>query len=878
MRYWDIVRSRLRSVFFRGRRESDLRDELQFHLEREAERLRAGGMSADAARLQALRTFGGVDQVKDACRDARGVGFVDDAVRDVLYALRGFRRAPLVAVTIAGTMAIGLGLVAVAFTLLNTFLFRVDGVPDVHEMFAVERPRRAGAEPQRFTRAQFDALRRETTIFAGVFARVSDVDGRVDGRPIFGTFVTDSFFQVLGVQAALGRTLTPADDRPPAGPPPLVLSHRGWERLFAGDPAIVGRRVDVNEVTFEIVGVMPERFRGLAAWAPDDYWSPLSALGHVRPLPPGRDATAGLEIVGRLKPGVSRQAAVAQLAAWDARQPTEAPRERGAPALTLAPRRGTVEQPLEAVLVTAPLFFAFGLILLIGCANVANLLLSRALARQREIGIRLSLGASRRRIVRQLLTESLLLSLAAAAAGFAVSRAVLHAIVSAMTTSLPPGIGDIRLLVPDADWRVLLFLVAGAGVSTLVFALAPALQATRTGPLRTIRGEMVGHARPGRARHVLIGLQVAASALLLICAAVFLKSAVAASSDDPGLRIADTVMVPIAHESARVAIVEAVMAEPSVAAVAASSTRRTALAESADEKAPVAYQFVSPEYFSVLDIAVVRGRAFTPAERGPGLPLAIVSETTARTLWPDAEAVGQRVRLDPETMSDARRTDPPSLELRSFTVVGIARDVPGFRIAPFPKSIVYLPTTAAAPGTALVVRVHGNPALAGQRLSDRLRRADPGAGQVETMAWVARMETYFLQLASGFTAVLGGLALVLTVSGLFGVLSYLVEQRAREIGVRVALGATPLDVTRLVLGQSIRPVGLGLLAGAGSVATLARVLVAASDTPIGPLVFAFDPLAYAMSVSIIVAACLAAAAIPARGAARLDPTVTLRRE
>ena len=365
------------------------------------------------------------------------------------------------------------------------------------------------------------------------------------------------------------------------------------------------------------------------------------------------------------------------------------------------PRRGTVEQPREAVLVTAPLFFAFGLILLIGCANVANLLLARAVARQREIGIRLSLGATRRRIVRQLLTESLLLALVAAAAGFAISRVALEAIVNAVTTSWPPEIGDIRLLVPDADWRVALFLVVGAGVSTMVFGLAPALQATRIEPIRTIRGEVVRDARPGRARNFLIGLQVSASALLLISAAVFLRSAFAATTFDPGMRISDIVIVGIANEPTRTAIVQAVTAEPSVAAVAASwpavaAPRRVAepaFAEAAGAKATVAYKFVSPEYFSVLDIAVVRGRAFTPDERSSNLSVAIVSEATALALWPNADALGQVVRLDPDQSGRAddlsaerRRDGEPPLESRTFTVVGVVRDVAGFRIAPFKQS------------------------------------------------------------------------------------------------------------------------------------------------------------------------------------------------
>ena len=260
MRLWDILRTRLRSLFFRGRRESDLSEELQGHLDRETERLRSSGLSPDAARLQALRTFGGVEQVREECRDARGTAFVDDAVRDVLYALRGFRRAPLVALTIVGTVGLGLGLVGVVFTFLNTFLFRVDQVPNIHEMFAVERPPTSGRERQPFTRAQLDALRRETSVFTDAYAELSGVDFRVDGRTLAFTFTTGNFFQVVGVNAAMGRTLTPADDEPSAGRAVMILSDRGWERLFARDPAVLGRAVLVKGVRYEIVGVMPRDF------------------------------------------------------------------------------------------------------------------------------------------------------------------------------------------------------------------------------------------------------------------------------------------------------------------------------------------------------------------------------------------------------------------------------------------------------------------------------------------------------------------------------------------------------------------------------------------------------------------------------------------
>jgi predicted permease len=527
--------------------------------------------------------------------------------------------------------------------------------------------------------------------------------------------------------------------------------------------------------------------------------------------------------------------------------------------------------------------------LLIACANVANLLLARSVARQREIGIRLSLGAARGRIIRQLLTESLILALLAAAAGFAISRVALSAIVNAMMSSWPPEIGDLQMIVPGADWRVLVFLIVGASVSALFFGLVPALQATRMEPLRTMRGEVVRDARPGRARNLLIGVQVSASALLLISAAVFLRSALAAATTDPGLRVSDTITIEILKEPTRTAMVQAIAADPAIAAWAASwpgalASPRSALAGTAGAKAVVSYKFVSPDYFSVLDIAVVRGRAFMPDERSPGLPVAIVSETTARTLWPSGDAVGQVLRLDRDPRSESQGTDQQPFESRTFTVVGVVRDVPGFRVIPFPTAMVYVPTSADLPGTALVARVHGVPERELQTLVKRLATIDPaieqaGSEQVGALKSIVRMETYLLQIGFWFTVGLGGLALVLTLSGLFSVLSYLVEQRTREIGVRMALGATTFDVTRLVLSQSARPVAVGLLLGGGAAAGLSALLLATPGAAlIGQIVHVLDPLAYGTSLLLIMTACLAAASIPAARAARLDPTRTLRQE
>lgn len=266
-------------------------------------------------------------------------------------------------------------------------------------------------------------------------------------------------------------------------------------------------------------------------------------------------------------------------------------------------------------------------------------------------------------------------------------------------------------------------------------------------------------------------------------------------------------------------------------------------------------------------------------ERSADAAVALLSESTARDLWPDVDAVGQRLHLEADPNQKARRDDEPPLKARTFTIVGIVRDVPGFRIADFKETSVYLPIDAATPRTSLVARVHGDPEQVRRRLLDRLTLIDPNMGQVVTMRTLARMETYFLQMGFWLTLALGGLALVLTLSGLFSVLSYLVEQRAKEIGVRMALGATTNTVSRMVVRQSVRPVGAGLLVGGGLAGGLALLLMATpAAESIGAIVHVFDPVAYVASLVCIVVACGLAALIPARRAARIDPAHTLRQD
>jgi predicted permease len=881
---------RARALFRPHRVEHELKDELDFHIECETSKLVGEGMTPAEARLRAQARFGSTALAADRCRDERGTAIIDATIRDMHYAWRAFVKAPLTAFTIVATVAVGLGVVAVLFTVLNALVLRVDDVPDIDQMYAVQRPLRANGDQSPLTRPVWDALRSETSVFTDSYATVGGIDLRVEGRRMAVALVTGNFFQVVRVTPVMGRALTPADDARSGGNPVIVLSHKGWVRHFNRAPDVIGRTVLVHDAPFEIIGVTAEGFRGLDDSGPD-FWAPLSQLAAVQPRYRGQEDHVAVAIIGRLRPDLSMENARAQLAAWDSNR--SPPTVRREVSLDLVPQRGSLAQPMEAIAIFTPLFVVFGLILLIGCANVANLLLARGVARQREIGIRLSLGASRQRVVRQLMTESVLLALLAAAGGYLLSRLALEGAVSWALRRFPLDLGDVNLGVPAADWRVAVFLVVAAVGATGLFALLPALQATRIDPVRTLRGELVKDARPGRARNVLIGVQVFASALLLICAAIFLRSALASSRFDPGQRTADTVLIDLDNEPKRAAMIQALAGESTITAYAAVRPQllaplRIAVADAGASTTSVVFKSVSSAYFDVLGIPIVRGRAFTEVERDHD-SVGIVSESVARTLWPDGGGLGESFQLRPDvtvkrgggllTINPDAAVDQALMQPRMVTVVGVARDVQGFRITNVEEAGVFLPTSLDVAKTSVVARVQGPPNLARETLLEHLTKVDPGLGNIITMQTVAGLETFFLHIAFGVSLILGGLALLLTVSGLFSVLSYLVEQRTREIGVRMALGASSHKVTQLILAQTTPPVMYGLIAGAGSAAALAAAVIA---TPVGAyvsqIVHVTDPVAYASGLLVIILACLLAAWIPAARAAEVDPMRTLRQE
>jgi predicted permease len=893
MRIRDL-RLRVRALFFPRRAERDLDDELTFHIEREAHKYVDAGVDPTDARVRAHANFGSMTRAAETCRDIRGISIVETTIRDVAYALRTIRRAPTVALTIVGTISLGLGLMAAAFSIFAATVLRVDAVRDPGSLLSVRRavapvPTAGAQAVRKLTRRQFDALRRDSSALADAFASIPDITSRIDGRMMEGQLVTGNFFQVLDVRAAIGRTLTSDDDRL-AGTRVIVLSHKAWSRLFASDPDIVGRRVLIRARPYEVVGVAPEDFYGLNAFSPD-YWAPLSLAGQIRPWLAGHEDDTAVDVVARLAPGVSIAAAREALRAW-------ALRDGSGVQIDAQPLERAVRFSASTVLTFAPLFIAFGLIVLTGCANVANLLLARAVTRQREIGIRMSIGASRARIVRQLLTESLVLAFAAAACGLVLSRVILNVAVSALTRTMPPELIEfLRLDVPHQDWRIVAFLVISALVSTVAFGLLPALCATRLDLVGAVRGEAVAAGRPGRLRGALMLVQVTAATLLLICAAIFLRSAMHASALDPGLRMNDTVTIEIPNDALRPQMIAAVDADPAVEAIAGSwptppplGRPPSATASTSDGSvARVTYRVVTPSYFDVLGIGILRGRTFADDETRAGGGVAMISEVLARKLWPDGHALGRVLQLSPDSDADAdhraldrltqhHRQQEPGLSSPTVVIVGVTRAVAGLRIGE-PEADVYVPSGIGTARMDLITRVHGDPDDARRALLQRLSSVDPNMGQVFTMRSLARLETYPLRVGFWLTMVLGVLALALTLSGIFSVLSYLVAQRSKEIGIRIALGATAAGVGRLIVSDSMRTVCWGMAIGAGLAVGLARLIaVASAGTRLGPIVDLFDPLAYVGSVVTVASACALAALSPAKRASRVDPIATLRQE
>ena len=863
-----------------GRRtHEDFSEELQAHLEIETDRLVAEGMTPDAARRAARRSFGNVVAAKERFYETSRWMWLDQLAQDLRYAWRGLRHDKAFFATTVLTLAVGLGLVTVAFTIFNAYVLRPFAVRHPANLYRIAWRSHDGGG-QQFTWHDYEELRARRDLFDSVIADDTRYVSS-EGRTLFASFVSDNYFEALGPRVLLGRTIAGVDSRAPVA----VLSHQAWTRLFARDPGALGRALDLDGQRFTIIGVLRPEFGSLDD-APRDVWAPFSTYADARPARLGPDQPRSAEITARLRSDVSADHARAALTPFMIRMANKPDDARDLRA-EVQPQSTPNPLSVELLAVLSPVFAAFGLVLVTACANVSNVMLARSIARHREIAVRLSIGASRGRVVRQLLTEGLLIAVLAGAAGLALAAWALRAGTVALFSTLPPSLAKLLRVAPlDFDDRVFLFALAVAGVTTLLFALLPALQASRLPLTDALRGQRTGTRRGSRLRGALVAGQVAVSLVLVIAALTLARNGAALGAIDLGYQTRGVVSINVrgGHGARLVRRLAAVLADdPRVAEMAVTGGNPLFVRSRAIAASPAAgvaaigtrYTFVAPEYFSILHMPIARGRAFRPDEARTSARVAIVSDATARAFWPGEDPIGKIIRIE-------RPEGRPVDELPGYagvTVIGTTRDVvSGMMVDGQDAGHVYLPVSADdVHAAALLIRPRSDRDLGPEALQGLFQRVvqDSQVFEAVPLDEIKAAQMYPLRAAAWVGAVLGGIALVLSVSGLYGVLSYTLSQRTREIGIRMALGATAGAVVRLVMAQSARLAGVGALVGLAVAFAAMQVLSSAIRLQNVTVV---DAIAFGAGLLIVLTAATIAAYHPARRATLVDPSETLRAE
>jgi predicted permease len=883
-----------KQLFSRRRFYDDLSEEIRQHVQEKIEELLASGMSRKEAAAAARREFGNATLIEEDGRNVWRWPSIETFLMDVRFGLRMVRKNPGFTAVAVLTLALGIGANTAIFSVCDAVMLKLLPAKNPKQLvyFRLLSPEERGSA---FSRAEFEQFRDLSRSFSGMFAfdttrLVVNVDGQADF--VWGQCVSGNFYSVLGIDPSLGRALTSNDDQP-GRPAVAVISYDYWKRKFAQDPSAADKTITLKGIPFTIVGVAPARFRGIELGDSTDVWVPLTFWEQLR-----LNDHLTLSVMARMKPGaVEKQASVDltlidqqfTAAALGSKISPQDERDLHARSVELVPGgRGLVDLPDELPRSLLVLTVVVGLVLLIACANVANLLLARAVNRQKEVALRLALGAPRMRLFRQLLTESLLLALAGGALGLLFATWTTSFLMRLLSD------GDALLALDvHADLRTLYFALGFSFFTCLLFGIAPAIWATRMDAGLTLKG--VSSSKGANTPHlgtrkVLVISQVSLSVLLLVGAGLLVRSLQKLSIVDAGFRQENVLLVSIyptlsGYEGARELALyaraqERVSAAPGVLSATFSRfgmlsggrwirvASHFASAGRGEREVNVNCNPVAPRFFETMGIPLVLGHDFTSADGGAAPRVAVVSESFARKYFPGEDPLGKPLRF-----KDGQAGE-------QIVVVGVVKEVKSLSLwerEPVPQ--MYIPL-AQAPADLLgqitmEARTAMEPATAATAVRDAMRDVEANLPLVRIITQKAQTEGTLQneRSLSTLSTLFGVLALLLACLGLYGIAAYSVAARTREIGIRMALGARSDDVDRMVLREGMRLALTGVVVGLAVAFVVSRVLAS--------LLFGIsgtDSLIYPGVSILMVLVALAACYIPARRAARVDPMVALRYE
>ena len=869
---------RWRALIHKEEMDQELDEEMRFHLDRQIEQNIENGMSPEEARLAALRSFNRVDQSKEECRDARGVSIVENILRDVSFSSRVLLKNYAFTIVVILTLALGIGANTAIFSFANGILLRPLPYAQSDRLTAInETALKRGIDSMSVSYPNFLDWREQNTVFEGMGTYFGSnrfaLSGAGEPISIRGARISYGTLETLRVAPQLGRTFTVNEDRPEEDAV-VILGHELWQRNFGGDPNIVGQKIVLSNRPRTVVGVMPPNFR-----FPEiaELWVPLALTTQTFTR-----TDHGLSAIARLKDGVSVEAAQAEMHNIAARIEQQHPvTNEGLGVKVTSLHKYLTGDYREGLII---LLGIVGCVLLVACVNVANLMLARATARQKEFALRAALGAGRWRIVRQLMVESLLLALVGGVLGFALSIWALRLLLTSIPIQLPFWMNF------SIDLRVLGFTIAITVLTGLLFGAAPALQTSRVDLNDTLkeggRGAGVGR---GRSRSFLVVTEIALSLVLLVCAGLMIQSFLRLRSVNVGLDPTNVLVssyhLPFAkyrEDEQRAAfykqLLERVRALPGVQAASATATLplgggnwgRSLTVEGypvlAVGQAPmIQHTVVTPNYFRTMGIPLLSGRDFTDSDARGSQLVTIVDERLANEYWPNQSPIGRRIRFG-----------PPEDNEPWHTIIGVVGTVRHERMQEDTAKSVYLPhQQIPANGMAVMTRTSSEPKELVAAIRREVAQLDPDlpVSKVITMNEVIDEAIWQPRLYATLFAVFAGGALLLALIGIYGVMAFLVQTRTHEIGVRMALGATARDVFKLIVGRGMKLTVIGVVIGVAGAVGATRLMHS--------LLFntsATDPIVFILISLLLAFAAFLACYIPARRAAKVDPLIALRYE